>query len=519
MRVALTDLATIQSDPAIWWYVTRASAIIAWVLLVLSVMLGILLSTRVLKPHDNPGWLLDLHRWASGLSVVFVGLHMFSLWADDYAHFSVPDLFVPMHSTYTLVKQLGPYPVALGVVCFYFMVAVQFTSLLMRVLPRRLWKGIHYLSYATVLLVSFHAGWTGTDTRAWLYRVTAIGLIMLTTVALVVRILLPKSARTLSAVVEQRRPNKRSGETQMLRVRNLTHPADGVLGIELAPVAGGQLASWLPGSHITLHLPDGMKRQYSLCGDPAERESFQIAVLRAAESRGGSRWLHEQLAVGDTLEVSGPHNHFELEPSGRYIFVAGGIGITPIKSMIESLPARRDWSLLYTGRSRTSMAFAAELALAYPDRVTIHANDEAGGPPDLAAFLAGRDGEVYVCGPERLLEAITALVPSDRLHFERFSAVAREGDPPAHSVEVTMSRSRRTFTVEPGQSILDGINRHGGAVISSCGEGVCGTCEIRVLSGEPWHLDSAASDEDKDELSVMYPCVSWARGATLTVDV
>lgn len=519
MRVVLADIATIQSDPAIWWYVTRASAIIAWVLLVFSVMLGILLSTRVLKPNDNPSWLLDLHRWASGMSVAFVAIHMFSLWADSFAHFSLADLFVPFHSTYTLVKELGPYPVALGVICFYLLVAVQFTSLLLRVLPRRLWKGVHYLSYATVLLVSFHAGWTGTDTRAWLYRIVAIVLIMLTTVMLVIRILMPKSARTLAAVVEQRRPNKVSGETTHMEVAAISNPAEGIRGIRLSLPGGGQLPPWVAGSHITLHLPDGMKRQYSLCGDPADRSAYEVAVLRATESRGGSQWLHSNLAEGDSLEVSGPHNHFELEPSPAYAFIAGGIGITPIKAMIESLPARREWSLLYTGRSRASMAFAAQLEDAFPDRVTIHADDEAGGRPDIAAFLATHRGEVYVCGPEPLLAAVGTLVPEERLHFERFAAVARDEDAPLAPVEVTLARSRRTFTADPATNLLDQINWHGGAVVSSCGEGVCGTCEVRVLSGEPWHRDSAATDSDKDELSVMYPCISWSRSATLTLDI
>jgi predicted ferric reductase len=144
-------------DPAIWWYVTRASAIIAWALMVISVMWGILLSTRVMKPKDSPGWLLDLHRWMSGLSVVFVGLHMFSLYVDSFAHFTIPDLFVPFHSQYVKVASLGPWPIALGVLCFYIMIAVQGTSLMMKKLPRKYWKAIHYSSYALVLVVSFHA--------------------------------------------------------------------------------------------------------------------------------------------------------------------------------------------------------------------------------------------------------------------------------------------------------------------------------------------------------------------------
>ncbi|MEI6404697.1 MAG: 2Fe-2S iron-sulfur cluster-binding protein [Actinomycetes bacterium] len=506
-------------DPAIWWYVTRASGMIAWVLLVVSVLWGILLSTRVLKPNDNPGWLLDLHRWVSGLSVVFVGIHMVSLYIDSYAHFSVPDLVVPFHSKYALIESLGPWPVALGVICFYLMIAVQFTSLMLKALPRRFWKAIHYLSYVVVMVVSFHAGWTGTDTRAWVYRIVAIVLIMLTTIALFVRILFPKSARTLSATVEGRRPAQLSENLTTMTVSNVFIPATDILGIDFVLPGTAQLPMWVPGSHITLHLPNDLKRQYSLCGDPADRSHYKIAVLNSPKSRGGSKWIHDELKQGDTLGISGPHNHFELEPSSEYLFVAGGIGITPIKAMLESLPNRREWKLLYAGRSRSSMAFVDELERAYPGRIKVHADDVMGGPPDLDALLAGFKGEVYVCGPEPLLNALISRVPSDRLHFERFSAVERSADEPAKQYEVRLARSRKTFTVQPGESLLNAINSNGGALISSCGEGVCGTCEVRVVDGKPLHLDSVTSDADKDEIGVMYPCVSRSRSDVLTLDI
>ena len=512
----------IPVDPAIWWYVTRASAIIAWVLLVTSVTWGILLSTRALKPKDSPGWLLDLHRWMSGLSVVFVGLHMFSLWADDFAHFSTSDLFVPFHSKYALIQQLGPWPVALGVICFYFMIAVQFTSLMMKRLPRKLWKSIHYSSYAVVLVVSFHAGWTGTDTRAWAYRVAAIVLVSLTTIALIVRILKPQTTRSLSSRVEQRRPNQKSGDTVTMKVARTYNLAAGIRGVEFAMPDGRALTAWVPGSHITLHMPNGLQRQYSLCGDPAIRESYSIGVLRSGQSRGGSSWIHDVLSEGLTVEISGPHNNFELEPSNEYLFVAGGIGITPIKAMIESLPARRNWKLLYAGRSRSSMAFAQELEDAYPERVIVHADDEQGGIPDLDKFLSEGPAEVYVCGPEPLLAALQSRVPASRLHFERFAAVARDSENIAdvpESYEVTLQRSKVSFTVSSDESLVEAINNHSSGLVTSCGEGVCGTCEVRVLTGTPLHLDSVTSDEDKDDIGVMYPCVSRSKSSTLTLDL
>ena len=456
-------------SPEFWWYVTRASALIAWVLLVVSVTWGILLSTRILKPNDNPSWLLDLHRWLSGLAVSFTALHMFSLWIDSYAPFSAADLFIPFHSTYVQVESLGKWPIVLGVICAYLLIAVQSTSLLMKVLPRKFWKAIHYLSYVVVLLVSFHAGWSGTDVRAWLYRVVAILLIMLTTAALVVRILFPKSARSLAATVEKRRPNQRAEIKRTMYVRSISNPADGIKSLTFADAQVSELPSWVPGSHITLHLPDGMKRQYSLCGDPAERSGYEIAVLRAAESRGGSAFVHEQLVEGSTIEVSGPYNHFELEPAGDYIFIAGGIGITPIKSMIESLPQRRSWRLLYAGRSRASMAFANELAAQYPDRVTIHANDEQGHQPNLDEFIGTSQAPVYVCGPEPLLAALIEKVPAGRLHYERFAAVERDVAGGVAEYEVTLNRVGKSFTVSETENLLEAISKNGGALVSSCG--------------------------------------------------
>ena len=502
-----------------WWYLTRSSAIIAWTLMVVSVLWGILLSTRVLKKRDNPSWLLDLHRWMSGTSVVMVFLHMFSLYMDKYAHFTVADLLVPFHSQYTKIASLGAWPIALGVGCFYILIAVQGTSLMMRRLPRKFWKAIHYSSYALVLVVSFHAGWSGTDVRAIAYRVVAILLIALTSVALIVRIIFPKPAKTLSAKVEGRRANQLAENLQQLVVTKLWEPAQGIRAITFASADGAPLHTWQPGSHITLHLPNGLKRQYSLCGDALERESYTVAVLRAPESRGGSTWIHNELQVGMTVDVSGPHNHFELEPAPEYMFIAGGIGITPMKAMIESLPARRQWNLLYAGRSRASMAFADELEATYGQKVVIHADDEAGQRVDLDRALAGFTGQVYACGPEPLLNALIERVPAGRLHFERFVAVDRSSEALSHEFEVTLQRSHKTFTVGKDESLLDAIAAAGGALISSCGEGVCGTCEVRVLRGTPQHLDSVMSDEEKDELGVMYPCVSRAESDELVLDI
>lgn len=506
-------------DPAIWWYVTRASAIVAWALMVISVTWGILLATRVMKPKDNPSWLLDLHRWLAGLSVVFVAIHMASLFIDTYAAFTLQDLFIPFHSQYQKIAQLGAWPIALGVICTYLLIAVQVTSLMMKKLPRKYWKAIHYSSYALVLLVSFHAGWSGTDVRSWAYRITALILITLTTVALIVRILNPKSAKTLSATVELRRANQNTENLHNVLVDRVTPLAEGILGFDFVLPDRSNLNPWVPGAHVTLHLPGDMKRQYSLCGDPADRSRYSIAVLESPTSRGGSRYIHSNLRLGMNIEVSGPHNHFELEASHGYLFIAGGIGITPIKAMIESLPSRRQWRLLYVGRSRSSMAYANELTDMFGDRVTVHADQEEGRRADLDATLAGFDGHVYVCGPEPLLETLISKVPVDRLHYERFSAVDRSEDAMVEAFAVSLARLQKTVSVGKGQSLLEVLNENGGEIISSCGEGVCGTCEVRVLSGQPIHLDSVMSDEDKDAIGVMYPCISRGTGSTLVLDI
>ena len=503
----------------LWWYVTRSSAVIAWVLLVISVLWGILLSTRVLRMRDNPGWLLDLHRWVSGLSIVFVAFHMISLYLDKYAHFSIPNLLVPFNSTYTKVKSLGPWPVALGVLCFYVMIAIQLSSLMMKRLPRTVWKAIHYSSYALVLVVSFHAGWTGTDVRAIAYRVVALTLIAFTTVALIVRILFPKPQRVLSAQVEGRRSSKRDENPQRLVVREINDIAQGIKEFVFEHPQGQDLAEWTAGSHLVVRLGNGLSRQYSLTGDLRDHKRYAIAVLRTAQSRGGSSWLHEQVNVGDFLDVVGPHNNFELKPANHYLFIAGGIGITPIKAMIQACQQHDSWTLLYLGRSLEAMAYVHELAQQYPNKVIVHSDQQQNGRFNVSEFVAGKDAQVYVCGPEPLLAELMSHVPAENLHYERFAAVNRALDKPARAFQVQLKRSKKTLTVGAEENLLDALRSHGGQLLSSCGEGVCGTCEVRVLAGQPLHLDSVMPDSEKEKLKVMYPCVSRAQSEELVLDL
>lgn len=516
-----------MNEPHIWWYVTRASALIAWVLMTASVVWGILLSTRVLRKVDNPAWLQDLHRYLGGMTLVMVGLHMVSLMLDPWLKFTVIEELVPFATDYK------PLPMALGILSFYLLVAVQGSSLMMKKLPRKFWKGLHYSSYAALLMVSLHAGWSGTDTATWWYRALAITLIAVAAISVIIRVVVGTRTSPQSKAASRDAPSRAVPTSasstltpsvagaQTMVVTSVEKIADRIVRIRLVPLGGGTLPVWQPGSHITVHLPNGLERQYSLCGDPADREHFDIAVLHTEQSEGGSQWIHTSLKPGVTLEVTGPRNHFELEPSSEYLFIAGGIGITPIMAMIESLPAKRSWRLVYLGRSRAHMAFVDELALRYPDRVTIVASDDkkARATFSLGNLAVTENEQVYCCGPEALMEAVSEMVPAERMHLERFVPLHRESSSPASELNVVCRKSKKEFVVPADESLLHAMERNGVPILGSCDKGVCGTCEVRVVSGSPIHLDSVMDDAEKDELHIMYPCVSRATSDPLTLDI
>jgi ferredoxin-NADP reductase len=305
-----------------------------------------------------------------------------------------------------------------------------------------------------------------------------------------------------------------------------TDLADGVAGLDLVSHNGRDLPAWTPGSHIDVVLRPGTERQYSLCGDRADRSRWRIAVLREEEGGGGSVALHDEVRVGQTLRVRGPRNHFafEVTPGTAYRFVAGGIGITPLRAMVSAAAeAGADWTLEYAGRSRATMAFAAELAAAHPERVRICAADEGARIDVTALFGAPRtDTAVYVCGPARLIDAVTAAMagwPPTALHAERFEA--REfGDPVwPDPFEVELALSGTTVTVQPGQSVLDAVTGAGVVVLSSCRVGTCGTCETPVLEGPVEHRDSVLTPAEQADDVVMMVCVSRAAGPRLVLDL
>ncbi|OAH15906.1 PDR/VanB family oxidoreductase [Streptomyces jeddahensis] len=295
--------------------------------------------------------------------------------------------------------------------------------------------------------------------------------------------------------------------------------ADGVLALTLRHPLGEPLPVWEPGAHIDVLLGPGLERQYSLCGDPADRGVWRIAVLREPDGRGGSAYVHGELREGDKVRVRGPRNHFALEPAPRYRFIAGGIGITPILPMLAAAEAAgAEWTLLYGGRTRGSMAFTDELD-AYGDRVTIAPQDET-GLLDLGSVLddVPEGTLVYCCGPGPLLDAVEARCPGGLLHVERFQPKEQETGPDT-AFEVELSRSGKTVTVAEGVSVLDAVRSAGVEVLYSCTEGTCGTCETDVLEGTPDHRDSVLTDEEREAGETMMICVSRCRGPRLVLDL
>lgn len=297
--------------------------------------------------------------------------------------------------------------------------------------------------------------------------------------------------------------------------------ADGVVLLTLRHRDGNELPAWAPGAHVDLVLGPDLVRQYSLCGDPADRSRLRVAVLREPNGRGGSDHVHNRLRTGDELRVRGPRNHFALVEASRYLFIAGGIGITPILPMVAAVEARgARWRLVYGGRTRASMAFREELSREYGGRVSIRPQDET-GLLDLDSLLAEQDPDtaVYCCGPEPLLAAVEARRPNGALHVERFTPKPDADSGERTSFEVELTQTGKTLVVPADKSILEVVEDAGVQVLSSCREGTCGTCETVVLDGAPDHRDSLLTDDEKAAGDTMMICVSRACGARLILDL
>jgi ferredoxin-NADP reductase len=316
------------------------------------------------------------------------------------------------------------------------------------------------------------------------------------------------------------RPVGRADELNLI-VQRLNREADGVLSVILADPAGRDLFPWDPGAHVDVLLP-GMTRHYSLCGDPSDRRHYRIGVLLESKSRGGSRYIHNVLEAGDQVTVRRPRNNFPLTDDPEYLFIGGGIGITPLLPMIAQVESRgRPWRLVYGGRLRGSMAFLDELAQ-YGDKVMVRPQDEY-GLLDLATLLADpAQTSVYCCGPEPLLAAVEAQCetwPSGRLHVERFAALASDDIESQTPFEVECKESGITVTVPAGQTMLDALIAAGIDMNFDCREGTCGTCEVDLVEGMGDHRDAIQSAAERKADDIIFPCVSRARSPKLIIAV
>ncbi|MBD0863527.1 oxidoreductase [Gordonia sp. zg691] len=291
----------------------------------------------------------------------------------------------------------------------------------------------------------------------------------------------------------------------------------------LAGSDGQALPPWTPGSHVDLATPAGPIRQYSLCSEPGETSTYRIAVERRADSRGGSISAHDDLTAGSEVLISAPRNHFALTRALRYVFVAGGIGITPILTLIEQAArAGRPWRLIYLGRTHAEMAFADELLMRHPGEVTIHESGRS-GRLDLGAALdeLPRGTAVYACGPPAMLDAVALACgpqPAVDSFTERFTAAVMSAAPD-QEFELSLAFSGVTVTVPEDRSILDVLDERGVVAPSSCREGVCGTCEAGVVSGEVDHRDSILSPEERSENESMMICVSRCTSGRLVLEL
>jgi len=311
-----------------------------------------------------------------------------------------------------------------------------------------------------------------------------------------------------------------------VEVRSVTRESNCVVSLQLEHPLGEELPEWDAGSHIDVLLPNGLLRQYSLCSVRTDRSAWRLGILREPEGRGGSAYVHDLLRPGTKIQVRGPRNNFVLAPADGYVFIAGGIGITPVLPMIrEAAELGVPWRLVYLGRSRSSMAFLEEIQALGGD-IHIHADDESGFYP-LAELLAeqGTGTHVYACGPGPLLNVIQSIADGwedpGRFHCERFAATGDapatpDGDEAAFVVELADGTE---VQVGADESILQALETAGLSPLNSCREGICGTCETPVLGGEIDHRDSLLSDAERDAGDTMMICVSRCKGKRLLLDL
>ncbi|SAK62593.1 PDR/VanB family oxidoreductase [Caballeronia ptereochthonis] len=323
------------------------------------------------------------------------------------------------------------------------------------------------------------------------------------------------------------RPDDERQKKLHVTLKSITSLAEDINAFEFVSADGRPLPAFTAGSHVDVHLPDATIRQYSLCNSPDERHRYVVAVLRDPAGRGGSVAMHDTLRAGQKLFISAPRNHFALSDSARrHVFIAGGIGITPIMAMIAEAQKRNEpFHLFYCARTSQRAAFLDRLK-ALVDRGDVSLHFDNGDPRnglDLASTLENyvADTHLYYCGPGRFMDAIEAASahwPAGTRHCERFTASELIKTTEAEAAfDIELRRSQKTLTVPPGESIVDVMRANGIEVDTSCCEGYCGTCMTRYLAGEPLHRDSVLDDEDREEFVMI--CCSRSKSTKLVLDL
>ncbi len=310
---------------------------------------------------------------------------------------------------------------------------------------------------------------------------------------------------------------------RQVTVKSVQREAEGVASLTLADPHGRNLPHWSPGAHIDMLVGDYV-RKYSLCGEPGAA-NLTVAVLRSADGRGGSNYIHDMLSAGDTVRIRGPKNHFRLdERADRFVLIAGGIGITPIVAIADRLKALgKEYAIHYAVRSKVAAAFTDRLHRDHAEHLNLY-NRAMGGRLDLAALIAASpaDEQIYACGPERMLTALAGLMESraERLHVEHFSSTATTRDAADENpFDVYLKDSDLTVHVPTDQTLLHALRSAGLDVPSDCEEGLCGTCEVAVTHGAIDHRDMVLTTGERAANDRMMACCSRAYGRTLTLEL
>ncbi|PZQ10397.1 MAG: oxidoreductase [Ancylobacter novellus] len=317
-----------------------------------------------------------------------------------------------------------------------------------------------------------------------------------------------------------------TAEDLRLRVESLRREAEGVISIELDDVEGRDLPGWEPGANLQIRLPSGLIRQYSLYDSGRGGRGYRIAVKDVEGGRGGSKEVHRGLRVGDIVQAKAPTNAFRLSEAEDYLFLAGGIGITPILPMVRSMNGSDSWRLVYFGKSRHSMGLLREVEELPAENVLLAPKDVA-GRVDLQRLVSeAKPGtRIFACGPAPVLDELERSVAARDdvfLHLERFSAPASakpQSSAEDQAFEVELQKSGKVLNIPPGSSILDEVLKVNPDAAYSCAEGFCGTCEVRVLAGEVDHRDSLLTEEEQKQNKTMMICVSRAAGSKLVLDL